>query len=247
MQKFRDPTTLRWYSRQSDGRIDKSLLVVDNADHAALRYDDLELLLLTKNCSAEVISSVPGFRYWELGEERKMSLSENITGYQQRAFDFYWSIRFGTQIGKIFLGVGTSTVIAPSTLGTDKYCGISPDTRRYPNQGFPHMRVDADEPLPFFDSMFAGVTANHVFEHLRNQESALREFMRVTMTGGYVCLVMPDATHNGRGLIDPTHTREFSSDEFYEWLGTINLPKYEVVEHNTFDNNFSFNTVLRKL
>lgn len=247
VDKWRDPLTGGWMRRQPSGVIDSSKIRIDSSDKASLRYNSAELYLLTKNCSDEVITHVPGFRYWEMSDVRKMSISDNKCGYQQRAFDFYWTIREGTQRGRIFLGIGTSTSIGPSTLGTDKFCGVSPDTRRYPEQGYPHMQLDADEPLPFFDEQFGGVIANHVFEHLRDQAQALREFLRVTKKEGVVCIVMPDATHCSRGCVDPTHTREFSADEFINWIKTIELPSYEVIEHNTFDNDFSFNTVLRRV
>jgi len=234
--------------KQEDGREDTALRVINNADHAPLRYENSELYLMTKHCSGDVIQHVSGFRYWEMGEERKMSLPDNKCGYMQRAFDFYWSIREGTQQGRIFLGVGTSSVISPSTLGTDKYCGETPNVERYVEQGFPHFRMDADKPFPFYDGQFGGVMFNHVFEHLNNQEQALKEALRVTVERGVVCVLTPDMTHNGRGLIDSTHTREFSADEFLQWVEGLNdMPEYEIVEHNTLDNDFSFNTVLRRL
>jgi len=223
-----------------------STTVIDNFDKQPLRYDDAELREITRDCSAEVIDYVPGFRYWEMdARARKMDHPDNLTGYQQRAFDFYWTIRHGTQRGKIFLGLGTSNTIPPSSLGTDKFCGVPPHASYGPEYGYPHLRADADEELPFFTGVFAGVTANHVFEHLGCQEKALREMFRVTASGGYICMVLPDMTYMEKGTIDPTHHREFTADEFWAWMTGLKLPNYEVIEFNTFDNGFSFNVVLR--
>lgn len=232
--------------------IDTSSIVVDNFDKQPLDFPEDLLIRFGAKWSSEVINHVPGFRYWEVAAEFKdFRLQTNKVGHIQRAFDFYWACRACVYNGKIGLGIGTTEVIGMATFGTDKFCGVSPDPTRYgPTYGYPHMAVDADERLPFFDGKFAAVFANHVIEHLRDPWASIAEMLRVCESGGYVCLVTPDLAFMRRGSIDPTHTYEFSADQFALELEYFTkegrLPAHEIVEFNTFDNNFSFNVVLRK-
>lgn len=217
-----------------------------------LRYDDAELTRLTEAWSQDPIKEVPGFRYWEMEERKRcMCYPENRTGDQQRAFDFYWQIRFGTQMGHIGLGIGTTTQIGPACLGTDKNCGVSPHIRRYgPEYGYPHMMVDADKPFPFYDDQFNFVMCNHVIEHMADPTFTINEMLRVTRPGGIVGIITPDMAYNERGMIDPTHTHEFSSDAFIQMLtddSTVVWEPFEIIAHNTLDNRFSFDSVLRKV
>lgn len=239
--------------QQRDGAVDTNSIVVDKANKHPLRYVDAELALMTANWADTVILHVPGFLYWEIGEERKMDRPDNLCGAQQRAFDFYWQIRCCVQKGLVGLGIGTATLSGPGVLGSDKFCGESPMPERYPEpQGYPHMRLDADAiPYPFFDKQFGSVHANHVIEHLQDPEASLREWLRVVLDGGMVCIVTPDMSYSNRGSVDPTHTFEYSADQFHglldgEWRARCPYP-FEIVEFNTFDNAFSFNAVLRKI
>jgi len=205
---------------------------------------------MTYHIANDVIKHVPGFQYWALGEERKMSSGDtNQCGRQQRAWDFYWAIRQGTQHGGICLGIGSGSIRAPSTLMTDKFNGTSPNSERYPSpNGNSTMHLDVDKiPWPFFDKQFCAVISNHSFEHFNRQPEVLREAFRVLRPGGCVCLLQPDMTFCGKGNVDPTHTREHYGDGFLSWITEeLDLPEFEIVCHNTLDNSFSFDTVLRK-
>jgi SAM-dependent methyltransferase len=201
-----------------------------------------------QDMSAPVGPIVPGFRYWELDESRKMDRDENITGYQQRAWEFYWSSRIGLELRRPALGLGTGGIPSPFMLTTDKYCGESPCEARYGINAYPMMRLDADTPpYPFFDGKIGGVVSNHLFEHLHNQEAALQEWFRITMYGGYICILQPHVPRSMRGQIDPTHVTEWTADDFYHWFMGLALPPFEIMEHNTLDNEFSFETVLKKI
>lgn len=230
--------------------MDTNTVVIDNTDKAPLGCPEWLLIRLGAKWSHEVIQYVPGFEYWRMHPQvRDYRNPQNRVGHQQRAFDFYWATRLCALNGRIGLGIGTTECIGICTFGTDKFCGVSPDPTRYGDSyGYPHMQVDANNPLPFYDGKFASVFCNHVIEHLDNPWFSIGEMLRVTDSGGVVCIVTPDMTHNRRGTIDPTHTYEFSADQFYaEWQREkSSLPAHELIEHNTFDNNFSFNVVLRK-
>lgn len=229
---------------------DSNCVVIDNADKAPLECPDWLLVRLGAKWSHDVIQHVPGFEYWAVAPEfRDMRNPQNKVGYQQRAFDFYWATRMCALNGRIGLGIGTTEVCGICTLGTDKFCGESPDPTRYgPTYGYPHLRVDADAELPFFDRKFAAVFCNHAIEHLTNPWFSISEMLRVCDSGGVVCIITPDMTFMRRGSIDPTHTYEFSADQFYdEWQRErAALPPHEIVEFNTFDNHFSFNVVMRR-
>jgi len=219
-------------------------------EYSDLPFSDEFILQLTERTCRTAIENVPGLRYYDMPETRKMNRPDNICGHQQRAWEFYWAIRASFEnCGKPLLGIGTGSIQAPFMLTTDKYCGESPDSSRYGINGYSAMRLDADNvPYSFYDGAFSAVIANHAFEHLKFQKEALFEWFRLTCSGGYICILMPDMNYMERGTIDPTHTREFDSDEFYKFAEVeLALPPHVVVEHNTLDNAFSFNTVFRKL
>ena len=87
---------------------------------------------------------------------------------------------------------------------------------------------------------------------MAKQQDVLLEAFRVLLPDGYICIIQPDMTFSRRGGIDPTHTTEWSADEFLLWLqgdfATACESKYgfEIYAHNTLGNSFSFDTVLRK-
>lgn len=235
---------------QENGMVDVSSIVIQRDAPHLLPFSDDQLQRMTDDWCAHTLRYVPGFSYWALDESRRMDRPENITGYQQRAFDFYWQILVGAAFGGVCLGIGTSSCAGPATLGTDKYCGVSPDVERYgESYGYAHMTMDADRPFPFHDRQFNAVMANHVIEHMIDPVATLAEMLRVCKLGGVVCLVTPDMAYSNRGSIDPTHTVEFSADTFFSMLeeSRDRLPAFDWLEFNTFDNAFSFNVVLKRL
>lgn len=212
-----------------------------------LPFTDEQLISLCERYSLPCLEHVPRLKYWECDDGRRMSSSLNFCGHQQRAFDLYWSLRMFWEHGHS-LSIGSGGVGAPGCLHTDKYCGVTPenDGGRYGDDyAFSMMTLDADGPWPFHNKQFGGVMLDHSYEHLANQDSALSEAVRVTKTDGYVCIIMPDMTFSKRGTIDKTHTTEWCADGFFRYVSArcegLNA---EVIEHNTFDNDFSFNTVL---
>ena len=234
-------------------QIDKSTLTVHPDQYDDLRYDDAELVILGMKCTPGVYEAVPRFRYWDLDEDRFMDHANNKCGNQQRAFEFYWAIHDGAQRGRVVLGIGTGGLMAPSEFGVDCFCSNETHPARTAagytdNNGDPHFRWDVDTPLPFFDGKFGGVIANHVIEHLKDPAASLREWLRVTETGGHVCIITPDMTFNNRRSIDPSHIHEFAADEFWTWLRKLeDMPAYKLFAFNTLDNRFSFDAVLEKL
>ena len=241
---------------QKAGMVDSSSIHVYNPDYLVpLRYSDAEVVNMCSRWSKQTAEVVPGCRYWQLGDERKMSNPENCCGDQQRAFDFYWAIRAGTQEGYIGLAIGATTQSGPATLGTDKYHGTPPPSpsRRYGTEyGYPYMHMDADAEFPFFPNSFGLCLANHVIEHLQCPMYTIKEMLRVLVPGGIVALITPDMTFMERGVLDDTHvpTSEYSADQFWHELmekDDIAFPDFEVITFNSISNDFSFECVLRKL
>jgi SAM-dependent methyltransferase len=175
-----------------------------------------------------------------------MSLKDNKCGFQQRAFDFYWSIREGFLRGRCCLAIGSTNCASPGTLGTDKYAdGTHPEYGG--DYAPPAFRLDADErPYPFYDERFGVVMMNHVIEHLQDPMAAVRESYRLLKQNGVLCIITPDMAFNDRGVIDKTHTEEFAADDFYEQVNNLNLHQMKWESFNTLDNHFSFEAVIRK-
>ncbi len=226
---------------------DTALKTIDHWSKVDLLIPESMAKYLSDQVSPGTWDLLPGLRYWNMiGEQRDYSSLKNQVGHQQRAFDLYWTIKCGIDVGRVILGLGSAGVMCPGMLTTDKFNGYSPDYNT--DYAYSHMAVDADLSLPFHDDVFGGVVTNHVFEHLLNQELCFREMLRVTRPGGKVALIMPDMAHHPRNTIDPSHTYEFSADEFLEWLEDHrpDFPPFEILEHNTLDNKFSFNTVVER-
>lgn len=244
---------------QKNGTVDRSTIVIDNFDRNPLipylseEHEAQVLFDMCRRWSDEAMPFCPNLHYWAMDARRHMSRPDNTTGYQQRAFDFYWTIRT-LLAGGITLGIGTTPCHGPGVLGTDKYImGERPDgdsTQRYgPYGASPHFRMDAQETFPFIDGMFQCVMSNHVIEHLDRPWFSVREMFRVVEVGGHVCMITPDMAYCGRRF-DPTHRYEFSVDQFHEELMHHTaegwFPPYEIVSLNTLDNSFSFEAVLKR-
>lgn len=222
-----------------------------------LPFTDDQVHEMTRLIDEWMAPNVPGMRYWEICEAARMDRPENLCGYQQRAFSCYWTLLHGTARGRIFLEAGSGGINSPASFGIDKFCGVKQDGRNYASDSanpYTHMTADTDHTLPFHDEQFAGVSANHVIEHLFCPERALCEWLRVTEEGGYVCIVTPDMAFSKRGSIDTSHTREFAGDELHRWLtdgvdwdeSVARPANFELVEFNTLQNVFSVNAVLQK-
>lgn len=228
-----------------------SEIIVDRFDKQPLKFNDADLEMLTQFYKNDVIELVPGFQYWGMNERRKMNRPDNICGYQQRAFEFYWAVRGCVQMCKMGLSLGSGGIGSPGVFTTDKFNGEIPNQEMYNNNQNSMMEINADVvPYPFLDGVFGIVVLNHSLEHFNNQLDVLRECLRIMVHDGYICMIQPDMSFMGRNCTDPTHTREYCADEFYNLLEELRkmdkaIP-FEIVEHNTFDNAFSFNTVLQR-
>lgn len=93
-------------------------------------------------------------------------------------------------------GDGYATRLYASTWGLalEDVVGVEPqDKYRAPGHPFRVCAVDIErERLPFPDRSFDVVVCNQVLEHLKTVIAPLREMMRVTQTGGFVAVGIPN-------------------------------------------------------
>jgi len=57
-------------------------------------------------------------------------------------------------------------------------------------------RIDLEmEPLPYGDNAYDLVVCNQVLEHLKNYDKVIHDILRVTRTGGYIMIGIPNLAH----------------------------------------------------
>lgn len=164
----------------------------------------------------------------------------NIVGHQQRAFVIYWAINEHQRTGGIGLEPGCGQAISPFCIGTDFYAG--PNHPQYGGGYWPHVRC-LGESLPFKNETFDFIVSHHSLEHMKNTMLTLNEWLRVLKHGCKIAIVMPDKRYGPFG--DKGHVSEFPAGEFKNILNQI--PNIRILEHNTFKNKFSYNTVIEKI
>lgn len=167
----------------------------------------------------------------------------NVVGYQQRAFIIYWAIREHKRVGGIGLEPGCGQAISPFCIGTDFYSG--PKHPQYGGAYWPHVRC-IGETLPFKNETFDFIVSHHSLEHMKDTQGTLNEWLRIIKCGGKICIVMPDKNYGPFG--DPGHISECSAKEFKDILDKlVQENKIRIIEHDTFNNHFSYNTIIEKV
>lgn len=168
--------------------------------------------------------------------------SDNLVGHQQRAFVIFWCLE-GAKNGGIGIDMGCGSVVDPFCLGVDKYGRGERD--EYGGECKPHMVLRADKPLPFEDNSFDFLVANHALEHMQDTVWTVREWVRIVKPNGILAFVLPDAKYGGADK-DADHKAEYTTEQFKKEVLSEVEKLVDVVEFDTFKNNFSFNVVLRK-
>lgn len=168
------------------------------------------------------------------------SKSDNIVGYQQRAFVIYWSIKEHQRTNGIGLEPGCGQAISSFCIGTDFYAGSNHP--QYGGSYRPHIRC-LGEILPFKNESFDFIVSHHSLEHMKDTVSTLKEWLRVLKHGCKIAIVMPDKDYGPFG--DHGHVSEHTAKEFRKILDHV--PNIRILEHDTFRNHFSYNTVIEKI
>ena len=90
---------------------------------------------------------------------------------------------------------------------------------------YPGVEVIADaHALPLLDSSLDYVASIHSLEHCKEPKRVLREWLRVLVDGGRVCLVLPDVRYTGRTNTDRTaHWHHWTREGFLCWLEEVGL------------------------
>ena len=79
---------------------------------------------------------------------------------------------------------------------------------------------------PFADSVFDFVLSCHNFEHFADPVAALREWSRIVVPGGHLCLVVPDTEFTRGNNSDATpHCNEWTHRVFMEPVPPEEIPE----------------------
>ena len=198
---------------------------------------------------------------------------KNCVGHTQRSWLQYWCLRAFVESGGIIgIDLGSGGVNHAGCLSTDmigngetpEYGGVMRGV---------HEKVNAADLSRYGDNSFSCVIGNHIIEHLTcryawhgiSTEQKIRmhcsgievvdiiqnHWLRIIRQGGYLATIFPDnqyAQEAGSSVFeqDPGHQHAWSAHEFQAYV-ISRLHNVEVVEYNTFLNNFSCNTLLKKL
>jgi len=174
-------------------------------------------------------------------------IAELFAGYKSRSLEFL-RLEPGLSLLDAGCGAGDDLLALARRFGnTVKLCGVDHDARplaeagkRAENEGaaitFHQAAIDA---LPFPDRSFDRVRTDRVFQHLQDPGAALRELIRVTKPGGWICtadvdwgsllLDHPDPVQTDRlcAFIRDTHTLGRSGRGLYARMVSAGLREVE--------------------
>lgn len=204
----------------------------------------------------------------------KYSRADNCCGHTQRSFLCYWGLRAFIEHGVISLELGSAGVTTPMALSLDivgnnetpQYGGVMSGV---------HFKGDGADLSMFGTGSFSAVLSSHYLEHakcahLRGHESPQErslincsgvelldtfrnQWLRVIKPGGYFCAIFPEegvARRAGHSVFqeDPLHHQHaFEANRFHHdiIIPLINAGLVELIQFNTFQNEFSTELVLR--
>lgn len=175
----------------------------------------------------------------------KYSHPKNYTGYQQRCFLVFWAL-WACRRGGLAMDIGSAGVKMCWTVDTDLYRGEH--QQYYDGPCHPSIVMNANDLSMWENNTFSLVCANHVVEHLsQNLHKIWRnEWLRVLKPGGYIAIVTPDNRYCDVLGIDHDHRSAWTPDDFKQFVINPLRDVLDVIELDTFHNDFSFNFVGRK-
>lgn len=204
-----------------------------------LMVNDIMAIQKEKETWAQVVTHFPDFNYNRPAEPEKLDYrrGDNVVGYQQRAFDFYWAIEWCGKKNEVGIEFGSGGLPTPHMITSD----IRPGSNMQIN-------CESHEDLKQFeDNEFNLILSNHVIEHLSSDIEQLfrKEWLRILKPGGIIAGVIPDEQYNNTMAFDPEHKQCWTAHEFralLEKMGDV----LELIEIDTLNNHFSFNFVVKK-
>jgi predicted SAM-dependent methyltransferase len=200
--------------------------------------------------------------------------SNNVTGHQQRAFLVYWALRAFVESGG-YPGIdgGGAGVLTPGCISIDLYGNEEANTYGESPYSGVNLKADCANLYMLQSNSFSCFVSNHLVEHLpcdslssdASQAQRMQlgctgkeiapviseNWIRLVQPGGYICLVFPDESAAQSGgssvfLQDPSHQHGWTADTFFHNVLVPLTPEVDILEYDTFKNNFSVNCVLRK-
>ena len=210
-----------------------------------------------------------------LGICTNYQLPNNVCGHTQRAFIQYWALRSFIETGLVGVELGSAGVVAPMCISTD-ILGNGESHENYGGiMGGVQIKLDAADLGIFQTASLSCVLSSHVLEHvsclrLRGNETPEQKiqiacnaielidifrnhWLRVLVPGGYFCAVFPEegaANRGGHSVFhqDLQHQHAIRADRFRSDViqPLVDEGLVEVIEYDTFQNNFSCNVALRR-
>lgn len=198
---------------------------------------------------------------------------DNCCGHTQRSWLTYYCLKALVESGGgIGVDLGSGGVAMPGCISLDivgngeapHYGGIMRGV---------HIKADAADLRMLQSDAFSIVIGNHIVEHVpcttltprATVEQRIRcqctgdevgyvirnHWLRILRPGGMLCLVTPDdtparAVGSSAFFYDPDHKHAWTAAEFHDHVLQKLMDVAEIVEFDTFQNNFSFNVCLRK-
>ena len=205
------------------------------------------------------------------------SESDNCVGHLQRSFLMYWAIRaFIESRGMSSVDFGSAGISHFGTLSVDKIgTGEVSSYEGSPYSGV-NIKGDASKLENYGTNSFSAAISSHCLEHVplcteipdafqndprykiqrrcpgKEIIPILREWIRIVRPGGYVACCLPDdmaAQRAGSSVFfeDKTHQHAPDSRTFRQLILEPLTDLVEIILYDTYNTNFSFCFVLRKL
>lgn len=205
----------------------------------------------------EVYETFPEFDYRKpVGDPAvlcKMSNPQNRVGQQQRAFTTWWAIEC---CGPLDLGLdlGSHRGLTPYTIHVDVF-GTGQVHPYYGGGRYvADVAHDATNLALFPPDAFPYIASNHSLEHMPvgNDDGVVRlleGWLALLRRGGILAMVVPDNAYFDVMASDKDHKHAWSHSDFRPRVldEVIRRTSAEVLEFDTFQNEFSFNVLLRRV
>ncbi|MFA5036684.1 MAG: hypothetical protein WC479_05860 [Candidatus Izemoplasmatales bacterium] len=172
---------------------------------------------------------------------------DNWVGYQQRAFMVWWAIERCGKTGKVGLDIGSYGIMTPYCLSTDKFMTTAhPDYNG--GECVPQLKMSGEDMSIIGDGTIPLIIGNHVLEHLEGDVTQIlrQQWLPKLEKGGIIAQVIPDNAYGDVLKMDASHKQAWSAQDFELEVLRPLRDLVEVIEFDTFSNNFSFNIVVRK-
>ena len=180
--------------------------------------------------------------WWECTKGAfRMSPQETIEMPEDKEGDFIRERIIGDKI--LDLGCGANKTV-PSAIGVDliKVDEVIETLAGQLSQADVH--ADVSQKLPFEDETADTIIARHIFEHLLDSVTVLREWNRLLRHGGRLIIAVPNNEIANYIPLNIEHVHGFNKDSIKSLMEATG---FKVIEQLDGGNNISFITVGEKL